>query len=165
MQDLAEQKILAYALALLGIFVWLDSSLNSLEDNLPEDRKKRVMIEKSQGWLLQFFAWANCWWKCQVLKCRRLEDAHCMEEANASFYVIFLRSQLCMKVRDGSAVKSSNARDSGDASSISGSGRTPGEGNGNPLQYSCVNSAWSVMWSVYDQPRVHCMISHVSSVW
>ena len=135
-----EQKILAYALALLGIFVWLDSSLNSLEDNLPEDRKKRVMIEKSQGWLLQFFAWANCWWKCQVLKCRRLEDAHCMEEANASFYVIFLRSQLCMKVLAVSAVKSSNARDSGDSSSISGSGRTPGEGNGNPPQYSCLEN-------------------------
>ena len=135
-----EQKILAYTLVLLGIFVWLDSSLNSLEDNLPEDRKKQVMIEKSQRWLLQFFAWANWWWKCQFLKCRRLEDAHCREEANASFYVIFLRSQLCMKVPDGSAVKSSSARDSGDASSISGSGRTPGEGNGNPPQYSCLKN-------------------------
>ena len=84
--------------------------LNSLKDNLPKDRKKRVMIEKSQGWLLQFFAWSNWWWKCQFLKCWRLEDAYCREEANASFYVLFLRSQLCMKVSDGSAVKSSNAR-------------------------------------------------------
>ena len=55
-------------------------------------------------------------------------------------FVIFLRSQLCMKVPDGSAVKSSSARDSGDASSISGSGRTPGEGNGNPPQYSCLKN-------------------------
>ena len=30
-----------------------------------------------------------------------------------------------------------NAGDMGDASSIPGSGRSPGEGNGNPLQYSC----------------------------
>ena len=31
-----------------------------------------------------------------------------------------------------------NAGDTGDASSISGSGRSPGGGNGNPLQYSCL---------------------------
>ena len=38
----------------------------------------------------------------------------------------------------GSAVKNSpaNAGDTGDAGSIPGSGRCPGEGNGNPLQYS-----------------------------
>ena len=28
----------------------------------------------------------------------------------------------------------------GDASSIPGSGRSPGEGNGNPLQYSCLGN-------------------------
>ena len=33
-----------------------------------------------------------------------------------------------------------NARDWG---SIPGSGRFPGEGNGNPLQYSC----WEIPWS------------------
>jgi len=34
-----------------------------------------------------------------------------------------------------------NAGDKGDAGSTSGSGRSPGEGNGNPHQYSClVNS-------------------------
>ena len=32
---------------------------------------------------------------------------------------------------------SANARDS---SSIPGSGRSPGEGNGNPLQYSCLGN-------------------------
>ena len=31
-----------------------------------------------------------------------------------------------------------NAGDSGDAGSIPRSGRSPGEGNGNPLQYSCL---------------------------
>ena len=30
-----------------------------------------------------------------------------------------------------------NARDAGDKDSISGLGRSPGGGNGNPLQYSC----------------------------
>ena len=33
-----------------------------------------------------------------------------------------------------------NAEDTGDVSSIPGSGRSPGEGNGNPLQYSCLEN-------------------------
>ena len=42
----------------------------------------------------------------------------------------------------GSVVKNlpANARDAGDASSIPGLGRSPGEGNGNPLQYSCLEN-------------------------
>ena len=39
----------------------------------------------------------------------------------------------------GSAVKSPPAS-AGDAGLISGSGRSPGEGNGNPLQYSCLEN-------------------------
>jgi len=31
-----------------------------------------------------------------------------------------------------------NARDTGDTGSLPGSGRSPREGNGNPLQYSCL---------------------------
>ena len=31
-------------------------------------------------------------------------------------------------------------RDTGDVGSIPGSGRSPGEGNGNPLQYSCLEN-------------------------
>ena len=43
---------------------------------------------------------------------------------------------------DGSDGKGSacNAGDTGDADSIPGSGRSPGEGNGNPLQYSCLEN-------------------------
>ena len=40
---------------------------------------------------------------------------------------------------DGSEVKVS-ACDAGDPGSIPGSGRSPGEGNGNPLQYSCLEN-------------------------
>ena len=39
----------------------------------------------------------------------------------------------------GSEVKAS-ACNVGDLGSIPGSGRSPGEGNGNPLQYSCVEN-------------------------
>ena len=49
----------------------------------------------------------------------------------------------------GSEVKAS-AWNAGDPGSIPGSGRSPGEGNGNPLQYSCLENpmeggAW---WAV-----------------
>ena len=39
----------------------------------------------------------------------------------------------------GSEVKAS-ARNEGDLGSIPGSGKYPGEGNGNPLQYSCLEN-------------------------
>ena len=35
---------------------------------------------------------------------------------------------------------SANAGDAGDVSLIPGLGRSPGEGNGNPLQYSCLEN-------------------------
>ena len=35
---------------------------------------------------------------------------------------------------------SANAGDAGDAGSIPGLGRSPGEGNGNPFQYSCLEN-------------------------
>ena len=42
----------------------------------------------------------------------------------------------------GSVVKNppANAGDTGDMGSIPGSGRSPGVGNGNPLQYSCLEN-------------------------
>ena len=39
----------------------------------------------------------------------------------------------------GSEVKASDSK-AGDPGSIPGSGRSPGEGNGNPLQYSCLEN-------------------------
>ena len=41
----------------------------------------------------------------------------------------------------GSEVKAS-ARNAGDLGSIPGLGRSPGERNGNPLQYSCLENPW-----------------------
>ena len=34
------------------------------------------------------------------------------------------------------------AYNAGDPGSIPGLGRSPGEGNGNPLQYSCLENSW-----------------------
>ena len=44
----------------------------------------------------------------------------------------------------------------GDADSIPGSGRSPGRGNGNPLQYSCLRNPMSRgAWCVCYSPRGH----------
>jgi len=45
----------------------------------------------------------------------------------------------------GKVVKNlpANAGDTGDVGSISMLGRSPGGGNGNPLQYSC----WEIQWT------------------
>ena len=40
----------------------------------------------------------------------------------------------------GSSDGKTSAYDVGDLGSIPGSGRSPGEGNGNPLQYSCLEN-------------------------
>ena len=45
----------------------------------------------------------------------------------------------------GSEVKAS-ARNAGDLGSIPGLGRSPGEGNGDPLQYSCLENPMDGAW-------------------
>ena len=42
-------------------------------------------------------------------------------------------------VKDPSAMQEASCN-TGDQGSIPGSGRSPGEGNGNPLQYSCLEN-------------------------
>ena len=46
-------------------------------------------------------------------------------------------SQIALVVKNPSA----NAGEARDTVSIPGSGRSPGEGNGNPLQYSCLENS------------------------
>ena len=49
-----------------------------------------------------------------------------------------------------------NTGDIGDVGSIPGLGRSPGEGNGNPLQYSCLeNSMDRGAWSMGSQRVRH----------
>ena len=43
----------------------------------------------------------------------------------------------------GGADGKASAYTAGDPGSIPGLGRSPGEGNGNPLQYSCLKIAWT----------------------
>ena len=55
----------------------------------------------------------------------------------------------------------------GDLGSIRGLGRYPGEGNGNPLQYSCMENsmdrgAWRA--TVYGGHKESDMIEHIDSI-
>ena len=62
-----------------------------------------------------------------------------------------------MGFRDDSAGKelACSAEDAGDVSSISLSVRSPGEGNGNPLQYSCLKNPMDRgAWKTYS-PKSH----------
>ena len=58
-----------------------------------------------------------------------------------------------------SSVGKKSACNAGDLGSIPGSGRSPGEGNGNPLQYSCLDNpmdrgAWQATVTVHGVARV-----------
>ena len=48
--------------------------------------------------------------------------------------------QLSMRGFPGGSEVKASACNAGDLGSIPGSGRSPGEGNGNPLQYSCLEN-------------------------
>ena len=64
----------------------------------------------------------------------------------------------------GSGGKAS-ARNAADLGSIPGSGRSPGEGNGNPLQYSCLENSmdrgawWATQFIGSLRVRHHCVTS------
>ena len=49
-------------------------------------------------------------------------------------------------------------QEAGDMSSIPGSGRSPGEGNGNPLQYSCLENPM-------DRGAWQAIVSGVAKSW
>ena len=52
----------------------------------------------------------------------------------------FLSAQRFFKNNNHGSVIKNPPASTGDAGSIPGSGRSPGEGNGNPLQYSCLEN-------------------------
>ena len=67
-----------------------------------------------------------------------------------SFHVLLvagasLVAQGCKKTKNKKqkTKKKKPACNAGDVESIPGPGRSPGEGNGNPLQYSCVEAPWA----------------------
>ena len=74
--------------------------------------------------------------------------SRCASEKN--IYMCFSKTYICAYIcfPRGSEVKAS-ASNAGDPGSIPGLGRSPGEGNGNPLQYSCLENPmdWGTWWA------------------
>ena len=70
------------------------------------------------------------------------DDLTCTKNKNVHFsYVQFNLYQVNLnEVFPGSSEVKASACNAGDLGSIPGSGRSPGEGNGNPLQYSCLEN-------------------------
>ena len=56
----------------------------------------------------------------------------------------------CWYVADGGSDGKASVYNAGDPGSIPGSGRSPGEGNGNPLQYSCLENPMDggIWWAI-----------------
>ena len=54
--------------------------------------------------------------------------------------IFSLLYSLCNWIFPGGSDGKASAYNVGDPGSIPGSGRSPGEGNGNPLQYSCLEN-------------------------
>ena len=79
-----------------------------------------------------------------------LVDGECSHEIKRH---LFLGRKVMTNLPGGSEVKTS-ACNAGDLGSIPGLGRSPGEGNGNPLQYSCLESpmdggaCWATVYGV-----------------
>ena len=63
----------------------------------------------------------------------------CGQQVQISSYKIN-KLQGCKSDFPGGSVGKESACNAGDLGSIPGSGRSPGEGNGNPLQYSCLEN-------------------------
>ena len=100
------------------------------------------------------------------MACRRKSSAaNVATGINSVEQTVFVYMHVCMGgVPGGSVVEKSpaNAGDTGDTGSIPGLGRSPGEGNGNPLRYSCLENpvdrgAW---WAtVHEGPKSQTQLS------
>ena len=99
---------------LLGLW---ENCLPQIRSLVPESLETAIPEERIWSWILPFSAvWPR---------------AHCLTSLSPIYCSVKLDTGLPRWLR----VKNPPA-DAGDAGSIPGSGRSPGEGNRNPLQYS-----------------------------
>ena len=73
----------------------------------------------------------------------------CAIDSRDPLVVEYCLLSACIGLPGGSAVEDPPAK-SGDSSLVAGSGRSPAEGNGNSLQYSCLGNSMDrgVWWAI-----------------
>ena len=81
-----------------------------------------------------------------------------LQEKNLTTYHLLMHPHLCggkdQKGFPGGSAGKESTCNAGDLGLIPGSGRSPGEGNGNPLQYSCLENPmdrgawWATVYGV-----------------
>ena len=91
----------------------------------------------------------NCWWKPFTCECR-IENGtsgslhwltHTASVVCRLGGVVFIRQDKNLQTRLTAQREENPPANAGDPGSIPGPGRSPGEGNGNPLQYSCLGKS------------------------
>ena len=78
-----------------------------------------------------------------ILQFHKILDATTIySHDNHLITLLFLKQSIYIIIQDfpGGSDGKASAYSAGDPGSIPGSGRCPGEGNGNPLQYSCMEN-------------------------
>ena len=97
------------------------------------------------------------------------KHGHCLFSQKTVFdysQVMFIHRSLHQRDFPGGSDGKASAYNAGDLGSIPGPGRSPGEGNGNPLQYSCLENprdggAW---WAaVYGVTQSQTLLKRLSS--
>ena len=105
-------------------------------------------------WVSPLLLWSSFSKLSRVLSPRRQSSFCPKENLTGNPHIVdFFFKYAYIGFPGGSEVKAS-ARNAGDPDSIPGSGRSPGEGSGNPLQYSCLENStdggawWAIVHGV-----------------
>ena len=139
------QMILAYNLMYVCMYIrlpwWLSGQESVCTAADARDMGSTPGSERSPGGgngnLLHILAWRIPWTEepggLQFMGSLKVRDDLATKQQQCIYVYI------CVGFSGGSEVKAS-ACNAGDPGSIPGSGRSPGKGNGNPLQYSCLEN-------------------------
>ena len=76
-----------------------------------------------------------------LLVCKAFDGWSCVPSLLFTWGQIMVEVMKIMKVFPGGSEGKVSAYNAGGPGSIPGSGRSPGEGNGNPLQFSCLENS------------------------